>query len=395
MSKELQDCFFDELHEHSLAKLNLLKNYAVKWMRKVTLGTMQKKCAIIDTFAGTGYYEDGSEGSPIIILREAIDYAKQAQEKQNINFDKIILIFIEKDKKNFLRLQESLEKFLDSKIVADKYNKVLDYSNIELYISNDDFNKFTDNLLKDVDHIIPTLMFIDPFGYKVLDYNSISKIINKYNQCELIINFMYEEINRFFLKEDSEKFKETLGGFYGPKYEEIKNIVANKPPQERRQIIIEGYKEGLKNAGSIFSLDFDIEKKGKIKMSLIFSTKNLNGFDTMKESMFDICNNTDFEYHTFNPQMSLFQGDEEQKCIEELSVNIYNKFKTKTASFMEIKEYAKKHPFIPSKFVKKSLKLLEQKELIKNVIKIDGSKRRIGTFPDDSIVNFGGEQDEM
>ena len=183
MSKELQDCFFDELHEHSLAKLNLLKNYAVKWMRKVTLGTMQKKCAIIDTFAGTGYYEDGSEGSPIIILREAIDYAKQAQEKQNINFDKIILIFIEKDKKNFLRLQESLEKFLDSKIVADKYNKVLDYSNIELYISNDDFNKFTDNLLKDVDHIIPTLMFIDPFGYKVLDYNSISKIINKYNQC--------------------------------------------------------------------------------------------------------------------------------------------------------------------------------------------------------------------
>lgn len=395
MSKELQDCFFDELHEHSLAKLNLLKNYAVKWMRKVTLGTMQKKCAIIDTFAGTGYYEDGSEGSPIIILREAIDYAKQAQEKQNINFDKIILIFIEKDKKNFLRLQESLEKFLDSKIVADKYNKVLDYSNIELYISNDDFNKFTDNLLKDVDHIIPTLMFIDPFGYKVLDYNSISKIINKYNQCELIINFMYEEINRFFLKEDSEKFKETLGGFYGPKYEEIKNIVANKPPQERRQIIIEGYKEGLKNAGSIFSLDFDIEKKGKIKMSLIFSTKNLNGFDTMKESMFDICNNTDFEYHTFNPQMSLFQGDEEQKCIEELSVNIYNKFKTKTASFMEIKEYAKKHPFIPSKFVKKSLKLLEQKELINNVIKIDGSKRRIGTFPDDNIVNFGGEQDEM
>ena len=61
MSKELQDCFFDELHEHSLAKLNLLKNYAVKWMRKVTLGTMQKKCAIIDTFAGTGYYEDGSD----------------------------------------------------------------------------------------------------------------------------------------------------------------------------------------------------------------------------------------------------------------------------------------------------------------------------------------------
>ena len=37
---------------------------------------------------------------------------------------------------------------------------------------------------------------------------------------------------------------------------------------------LDAYKEGLKNAGSIFSLDFDIEKKGKIKMSLIFSTKN-------------------------------------------------------------------------------------------------------------------------
>lgn len=74
MGKKEQDMFFDELFEHSQAKLSLLQNYAIKWMRKVTLGTLQKRCAVIDTFAGTGFYDDGSEGSPIILIKEALNY---------------------------------------------------------------------------------------------------------------------------------------------------------------------------------------------------------------------------------------------------------------------------------------------------------------------------------
>lgn len=391
MGKEEQNEFFCELHEHSKAKLELLKNYAIKWMRKVTLGTRQKKCAIIDTFAGTGLYDDGSEGSPIVLINEALNYSKQSQEKNNIDFEKIILIFIEKEKTNFLKLKENIEKIIEQELIPDEFVRINNYSNVEILISNDDFNNFTENLLKNVDSIIPTLMFVDPFGYKVLNYSNISKIIKQYDMCELIINFMYEEINRFFLKSDSEVFIDTLKNFYGPNFDIIKNIIKTKTGEERRNVIIDGYKENLIKAGSIYSLDFDIEKNRKVKMNMIFSTKNKYGFDVMKESMLDICHNTDFEYHTYSPQLSLFDIDTDKRCVELLSNYIYNNFKSNKVQYNSIKNFAMTHPFIPSKFTKKSLKKLELELKIVDVIKSDGSKRKKGTFPDNSLIVFKGE----
>ncbi len=390
MGKKEQDNFFDELYEHSQAKLSLLKNYAIKWMRKVTLGTFQKRCAIIDTFAGTGFYEDGSDGSPIILIREALNYYEQSQKNPNINFNKIILAFIEKDKTNFLKLKSNIEKLIHQELKIDEFNKINTHPKIEIMLTNDDFNNFTENLLKNVNSIIPTLMFIDPFGYKVLNYDNISSIIKQYDHCELIINFMYEEINRFFLKSDSPAFIHTLNDFYGPNFERIKEIVYElNDKEERRKNIINGYKENLENAGATFSLDFDIEKQGKVKMNIIFTTKNINGFDVMKESMFDICNNTDFEYHTSSPQLSLFEINSVEEMIKSLYVYLFDMFKSQKVRFFEIKKCVMCHPCIPSKYVKKALKKLEDEGKIINVEKLDKSSRRKGTFPDNSIIWFG------
>lgn len=74
--EKLEEKFFLTLQEHSSIKLKLLESYIVPWMRKVILG-INGNCFICDTFAGTGYYEDGSKGSPIILINEAIECAKQ------------------------------------------------------------------------------------------------------------------------------------------------------------------------------------------------------------------------------------------------------------------------------------------------------------------------------
>jgi len=392
MGKKEQDIFFDELFEHSKAKLSLLQNYVIKWMRKVTLGTPQKRCAVIDTFAGTGFYDDGSEGSPIILIKEALNYFEQSQKNPKIDFNKVILIFVEKDIENFSKLKNNIENFIHQELLVDEFNKINTHPKIEILITNDDFNNFTDNLLKNVSSIIPTLMFIDPFGYKVLSYKNISDIIQQYDYCELIINFMYEEINRFFLKSDSLAFISTLKDFYGPNFEKVKEKIKNLNSSDvRRQTIINGYKENLKNAGALYSLDFDIEKNGRYKMNMIFTTKNIYGFDTMKESMLDICNNTNFEYHTSSPQLSLFDIKNTQEMIDSLSIYIFDSFKAKTVMFNSIKKYSMLHPCIPSTYVKKSLKKLEEKGKIVNVEKLDHSVRRKGTFPDNSIILFSGE----
>ena len=385
--------FFDNQQEHSKAKLSLLKNYATVWMRKVTLGTSQKSCAIMDTFAGTGYYEDGSEGSPIILIKAAMNYYEQASKENNINFEKIILIFVEKDEKNFLKLKENVEKLINQKIVPDRFTPIFSHKKVSICITNDDFEHFITNLLNNVPSIIPTLMFIDPFGYKVMGFDYISKTIEQYQNCELLVNFMYEEINRFFLSEENEKLVNTLNNFYGPNFNSIKNQIKNKKSYDRRKIIIEGYKDNLKACGAKYTLDFDIEKNGKVKMNIIFCTKNLYGFDVMKEGMQKVCENVNFEYHTTNPQLSLFDNYDEDSLIDEMSKYLFSYFKGKKIEISEVKTYAMKHPFLPSKYYKKSLIKLENKKLINNIIKEDGTKRRKNTFPDGVILDFNNGDD--
>lgn len=388
MSKKDQDIFFEQQFDHSKAKLSLLKNYAVKWMRKVTLGSPIKKCAIMDTFAGTGYYDDGSEGSPIILTKAAIDYCIQASSENRINFDEIILVFVEKNKDNFVKLKENLENFTNQKIDSDQYIKLEKYPKVVICITNDDFENFIDDLLDNVDMLIPTLMFIDPFGYKAINYRCISNIIEKYDYCELLINFMYEEFNRFLLKADSGKFIDTQCNFYGPNLSDVKLMIRGKNPKDRRSIIIDGYKENLKKIGAKYTLDFDIEKKGKIKMNIIFCTKNIYGFDTMKESMQSICDSTDFEYHTKNPQLSIFDIDNEEKIICSLANYIVARYHGKSVPVEIIKRYSMEHPFIPSKYLKRALKELENNNMILSVKRQSGTQRRKGTFPDGSIIEF-------
>src|SRR5207237_7059155 len=56
----------------------------------------------------------------------------------------------------------------------------------------------------------PTLAFIDPFGWAVPF--DIVKTIMASPSCEVLINFMYEEINRFIPKPDQEaKFDRFFG----------------------------------------------------------------------------------------------------------------------------------------------------------------------------------------
>ena len=388
MGYKERDNFFNEAQEHSKAKLSLLKNYATTWMRKVTLGTMYKKCAIIDTFAGAGYYEDGSEGSPIILIKSAIDYCIQSSSSKNINFDNIFLVFVEKDKDIFNKLKENIETLVEQELKIDEYNVLEKYEKVNIYITNNDFETFINTLLTEVDSIIPTLMFIDPFGYKVLSFDNISKLIEQYDYCELLINFMYEEINRFFLAESNEKLVNTLKDFYGPNLEEIKSYIKQMNPTDRRNKIIEGYKDSLKSNGVKYTLDFDIEKNGKVKMNIIFCTKNLFGFDTMKNEMHKVCNNVNFEYHTKNPQLSLFDEEDETKVIESMAKYLYKIFNGKVIEYNKLFVKAMEHPYIPSKYLKKSLKKLEEKGLLLDVIRKDGNKRKKYTYPDCTIIKF-------
>ena len=57
----------------------------------------------------------------------------------------------------------------------------------------------------------PTFAFIDPFGWKGVLFSVVREIM-KHQSCEVLITFMYEEINRFIGHPDQES---NFGNFFG------------------------------------------------------------------------------------------------------------------------------------------------------------------------------------
>jgi len=101
--------FFSSLEEHSKIKLMVLTEYIKTWMRKVILNPYgNSSCLVVDTFAGTGMYDDGNLGSPLILIKEALDFIEQSKKYPNMKVKSINLIFIEWDKKNYKMLKNIL-----------------------------------------------------------------------------------------------------------------------------------------------------------------------------------------------------------------------------------------------------------------------------------------------
>ena len=57
--------------EHTRVKHELLDKYLGGWLP--ILGRWNRRLIIVDGFAGRGEYADGSDGSPVIILRKAAE----------------------------------------------------------------------------------------------------------------------------------------------------------------------------------------------------------------------------------------------------------------------------------------------------------------------------------
>ncbi|MCJ7817231.1 MAG: three-Cys-motif partner protein TcmP, partial [Candidatus Thorarchaeota archaeon] len=158
--------------EQTELKHKVFRDYFDKWVKIV--GSVHK-LNYIDGFAGLGAYRrDGKVyfGSPII-----------ASEVVSRNGKNAFLIFIDKDKK----VIQNLEKVIEYK----NFSKDLKFK-----LVNGDFNETIGEILK-VDNIAPTFVFVDPFGFGDLYYDTIKNIMQTIKKPEIIITFMYNAVTRF------------------------------------------------------------------------------------------------------------------------------------------------------------------------------------------------------
>lgn len=149
----------------------------------------------IDGFAGPGEYLGGEAGSPIIALDTALAYRPPLTAK-------VHFLFVEKDtaRADHLRLQVA------SRRLPSNFNVIVEGG----APFEQAFNKRHSEFAKH-GRLMPTFAFIDPFGWTGAPFDLVKRILAQ-RSCEVFINFMYEEINRFIGHPDQ---VQNFNNFFG------------------------------------------------------------------------------------------------------------------------------------------------------------------------------------
>ncbi|MDO9558748.1 MAG: three-Cys-motif partner protein TcmP [Syntrophales bacterium] len=367
--------FFDEQTEQSLVKATIVAKYFDAWA-SVIVNTQKRnphqpqKIAYIDLFAGPGRYEDGSPSTPLKILQKAI-------EKPDIR-DRLVTLFNDKDEDNTRSLEKAIAEIPG--IENLKYKP---------QVKNEEVGEEIVKMFEGMS-LVPTLFFVDPFGYKGLTLRLVNSVLKDWG-CDCLFFFNY---NRISMGLSNPMVKQRMDSLFG----EVRADVLRKKhewdnPAQRELMIVEELCQAIKSYGGRYTLPFRFkDAKGKrTSHHLIFVSKDFRGYDIMKGIMAKESSGAEqgvpsFEYSPadFLPKQSLlFQLS---RPLDDLQDVLLDQFAGRTLSMQDIYEkHSVDTPYIKSNY-KEALKTLENNGKI--TAEPDRSKRRKGTFADDVLATF-------
>jgi len=368
--------FFDEQKEQSSIKARIVNKYFWVWAKviisKIKNLSSEPRIAYIDLFAGAGRYKDGSKSTPIKVLETAINNP----DMRNM----LVSIFNDADIDNVGSLQQAIASIPG--VDSLKYRpQVLNH-------------EVGDNIVKIFQEwSVPTLFFVDPWGYKGLSLQLINSVVKNWG-CDCIFFFDYNRINMGLNNDAVRKHMNALFG--QQRADQLREQLKSLDSQERELTVVEAICEALKEMGGKYVLPFRFkhEIENRTSHHLIFVSKHIKGYEIMKDIMAKESSEHDqgvasFEY---NPatirQPFLFELTRPLDELEDMLIDTFS------GESMTMEEVYEQHnvgkPYIKKNY-KTALTNLESQGRI-TVHSPAGKKRRKGTFADDLIVIFPPKQ---
>lgn len=132
--------------------------------------------------------------------------------------------------------------------------------------------------------LIPTLFFVDPWGYKGLTLQLINSVLKNWG-CDAIIFFNYNRINRGLSNPAVQAHMNAL--FTEERAARLRQCLDRLPPSERELAIVEEIANALTEFGAKYVLPFCFKNDAGNRTShhLIFATKYFKGYEIMKGIM--------------------------------------------------------------------------------------------------------------
>ena len=356
--------FFNERTDQSLVKAEIVSKYFGAWA-KVMIGSAKKhsyfpkkesKIAYIDLFAGPGRYQDGSKSTPLLVLEAAI--------KDSDMRNQLVAVFNDKDEDN-VRVLETEIKALQGiqmlKYPPRVYTHQVGTEIVELFEET---------------KLIPTLFFVDPWGYKGLSLRLVNSVLKNWG-CDCIFFFNYNRINMGLSNPFVEEHMKALFG--DSRAINLRRRLEPLTPIERELTIVEEIAEALKEMGGEYVLPFGFKDDHGTRTShhLLFVSKHFLGYDIMKEIMAaesskSVQGVATFEYSPADRRQPMLF--ELSRPLDELEELLLQDFAGQTATLKQIYEiHSVGKPYIERNY-KTALRNLEARSRI--IPDIPATKRR-------------------
>lgn len=298
-----------ELEPHTRAKHEILRRYLQAWMVILSQGRFPE-ILYIDGFAGPGEYAGGEVGSPIIALDTALSYEPPLTAK-------VHFLFVEKEDDRADHLRKQVER----RRIPSNFRVVIEGGITFEAAFEKRYLEFVRN-----GRLFPTFAFIDPFGWTGAPFSLVARILAQ-RSCEVFVNFMYEEINRFIGHPDQVA---NFNSFFGT--DAWKQCVAEADAPRRNRCLHDLYLQQLHTtAGAAYVRSFEMSNARDVTdYYLFYATNELLGLQKMKEAMWKVDDSGEFRFSdaTDPYQLVLFEKAPnlpllQALCLQHLGARMY------------------------------------------------------------------------
>lgn len=362
--------FFDDPREQSTVKAAIVAKYFWAWA-KVIMSSQNRandRIAYIDLFAGPGRYEDGTKSTPILVLETAIQDPKMRE--------RLITIFNDKDDNNSRSLETAIAEIPD-------INQLRFKPKVQNHEVGDHIVKQFESM-----RLVPTLFFVDPWGYKGLSLRLVNSVLKDWG-CDCLFFFNYNRINMGL---NNEAVEEHMNALFGQqRADQLRPRLLTQSPSERELTIVEELSHALKDNGKRFVLPFRFKNESGKRTShhLIFVSKHFKGYEIMKgimakESSSDSQGVSSFEYNPADKRQPLLF--DLSRPIDDLADMLLEAFAGQTLTMQEIyQQHNVGTPYIARNYKEVLQKLELEGRIIANP---SAATRKKNTFGDQVLVTF-------
>ncbi|HWQ28603.1 MAG TPA: three-Cys-motif partner protein TcmP [Dehalococcoidia bacterium] len=367
----MTDDFWVEQADQSRVKTEIVVDYLKAWWQ-----IMKKRApqvGYVDLFSGPGRFDDGTESTPLLVLRTALE-DKELSSRLKTFFNDI-------NERYVRRLRQTISE-IDG-IGRLRYPPI---------VKNSRVSAETEREIERTCGQIPILSFLDPWGYVGLSAKLIAKLVRGFGS-DAIFFFNYTAINRAITLDS---VGPHLAQLLGPARLAKLRQDLPAPPDERERRIVKALMDSLQERDSrLLTLTFRVWTPRKTTSHYIcFTTKNPTAYKVMKDIMArrgwvdeDGVPRLEYVPPSSGRPLGLFESP---RPLRELPSALLDRFAGRSVRFRQlVDEHHVGTPFVEANY-RTVLLTMEQQGQIECDPPADRRRRRQGrpTLSDNVVIRF-------